>query len=107
MGLGTGINNARLTRSHRVQEFLTQRGDKECISRTEEVAKTGFKRITYTDAVALLEQHLKEGKVTFEVRGGFNPPYPLTAPANSDPLSRTLSSGAATSARRWRSTCAA
>ncbi len=37
------------------------------LSRVELVAKTDFRRLSYTDAIKVLEEHVASGKVTFEV----------------------------------------
>eukprot|EP00911_Craspedida_sp_UC1_P000725 UC1_evm1s555 len=47
-------------------EFMTKRIDKTALDRIRLVAKTPFVRLTYTEAIATLEQHIKEGKKKFE-----------------------------------------
>eukprot|EP00049_Salpingoeca_infusionum_P001600 m.49597 g.49597 ORF g.49597 m.49597 type:complete len:624 (+) comp11105_c0_seq3:45-1916(+) len=47
-------------------EFLAERYDKTCIDRLEAIVATPFKRITYTEAIETLEQHVAEGKVKFD-----------------------------------------
>ena len=43
-------------------EFMAKNYDKSCINRLRMVASTPFERITYTEAVELLEVAVKEGK---------------------------------------------
>lgn len=49
-------------------DFFTQWVDKELRARLEQLASVSFTRISYTDAIALLEQHLAEKKVKFLVK---------------------------------------
>ena len=49
-------------------EFFTQFVDKELKSRLETLASVSFTRISYTDAIALLEAHVAEKKVKFLVK---------------------------------------
>ena len=42
-------------------DFINLRIDKTAIARLEEVANTPFKRLSYTDAIARLEQATKSG----------------------------------------------
>lgn len=44
-------------------EFMADKFDKGCINRLKMVASTPFERITYTKAVELLEEAVKNGKV--------------------------------------------
>ena len=44
-------------------EFMADKFDKGCINRLKMVASTPFERITYTKAVELLEESVKNGKV--------------------------------------------
>mmetsp|Transcript_39392 Transcript_39392/g.47771 ORF Transcript_39392/g.47771 Transcript_39392/m.47771 type:complete len:603 (-) Transcript_39392:137-1945(-) len=44
-------------------EFFEKMYDKECINRCKMVASTPFQRITYTEAVEMLIEHSKNGKV--------------------------------------------
>jgi asparaginyl-tRNA synthetase len=41
-------------------EFIASRYDKEAISRVEKAIAEPFKRLSYTEAVALLEEHGRE-----------------------------------------------
>jgi len=47
-------------------EFFNDRIEKGLIERLQHVVKTSFKRLPYTEAIAILEEHMKEKKVTFE-----------------------------------------
>jgi len=49
-------------------DFFNQWVDKELKGRLEQLAKVDFVRISYTDAIALLEKHLAEKKVKFLVK---------------------------------------
>lgn len=44
-------------------EFMADKFDKSCIDRLKLVSSTPFERITYTKAVELLEEAVKNGKV--------------------------------------------
>lgn len=44
-------------------EFMADKFDKGCITRLKMVASTPFVKITYTEAVELLEESVKNGKV--------------------------------------------
>lgn len=43
-------------------EFITKMIDKTAVERLQQVASTPFKRITYTEAIELLEKAVAEGK---------------------------------------------
>ncbi|XP_044463845.1 asparagine--tRNA ligase, cytoplasmic 1-like [Mangifera indica] len=43
-------------------EFMAKNYDKSCIDRLRKVSSTPFERITYTEAVEILEEAVKEGK---------------------------------------------
>jgi len=43
-------------------EFITKMIDKTAVERLQQVASTPFKRITYTEAIELLEKAVKDGK---------------------------------------------
>jgi asparaginyl-tRNA synthetase len=47
-------------------EFITKMIDPDALSRLEQVASTPFKRVSYTEAVELLEAAVKSGAKTFE-----------------------------------------
>ena len=47
-------------------DFITKMVDKEAVARLEQVASTPFKRISYTEAVALLEEAIASGAKKFE-----------------------------------------
>ena len=49
-------------------EFFTQFVDKELKARLQQLATVQFTRISYTDAIALLESHVAEKKVKFLVK---------------------------------------
>ena len=49
-------------------EFLSQRVDKKCIERLTAVAQTPFKRVSYTDAISILEDVVASGKKKFEFK---------------------------------------
>lgn len=51
-------------------KFFAERVDKECITRAQQVAESGFERMTYTEAVAALEKSGK--KFEFPVRWGLD-----------------------------------
>ncbi|NUQ53870.1 MAG: asparagine--tRNA ligase [Phycisphaerales bacterium] len=54
-------------------KFFAERIDKEAISRLEHVVESGFQRITYTDAVKLLEDAAAKGKKwEYPVKWGAN-----------------------------------
>ncbi len=44
-------------------EFITERIDKDALSRVRTVAHTPFKRLSYTEAIDVLQEHIKKGKV--------------------------------------------
>ena len=43
-------------------EFITKMIDKTAVDRLKQVASTPFKRITYTEAIELLEKAVNDGK---------------------------------------------
>lgn len=43
-------------------QLLSERYDKTCIERTRAVAETPFVRLTYTEAINVLLEHVKKGK---------------------------------------------
>ena len=47
-------------------EFLSAKYDPEAITRTAHVRDTGFVRLPYTEAIRLLEEHIRDGKKQFE-----------------------------------------
>ena len=49
-------------------DFFNQWVDKELKARLQQLASVAFVRLTYTDAIATLEQHLAEKKVKFLVK---------------------------------------
>lgn len=55
-------------------EFLAKMIDPKCIERLEHVAESPFKRVSYTEAIEVLEAAIKEGKKKFEyeVRWGID-----------------------------------
>eukprot|EP00301_Raphidiophrys_heterophryoidea_P011511 c17631_g1_i1.p1 GENE.c17631_g1_i1~~c17631_g1_i1.p1 ORF type:complete len:656 (-),score=176.68 c17631_g1_i1:166-2133(-) len=46
-------------------EFMAERIDSTCLARVEQVANTPFKRLSYTEAITLLQEHIAQKKVTF------------------------------------------
>ena len=47
-------------------EFMAKQVDKTCIDRLRQVASSPFKRVSYTDCIALLEEVVRSGKKQFE-----------------------------------------
>lgn len=43
-------------------EFITERFDPNALSRVRAVAETPFKRLSYTEAIDVLLEHIKKGK---------------------------------------------
>eukprot|EP00299_Pterocystis_sp_00344_P008083 c2916_g1_i1.p1 GENE.c2916_g1_i1~~c2916_g1_i1.p1 ORF type:complete len:647 (+),score=137.77 c2916_g1_i1:1-1941(+) len=46
-------------------EFMKQHFDQTCIDRVKQVVETPFKRLSYTEAIELLKDHIAQKKVTF------------------------------------------
>eukprot|EP00048_Salpingoeca_helianthica_P014332 m.221164 g.221164 ORF g.221164 m.221164 type:complete len:567 (-) comp15733_c0_seq1:36-1736(-) len=57
---------AVLDRSLEDLQFLASRGDKGAVDRVKQVATSAFARVSYTEAIELLQQHIKEGKKEFK-----------------------------------------
>lgn len=55
-------------------EFITERFDPNALSRVRTVAHTPFKRLSYTEAIEVLQEHIKNGKV-FENGVGESDPF--------------------------------
>ncbi len=55
-----------LTNNAEELEFFNQFVEKGLIERLKKVVNTPFKRVTYTEGVEILEQHIKNKKVKFE-----------------------------------------
>ena len=49
-------------------DFFNEWVDKELKARLENVTSNVFKRLSYTDAIALLEEHVKDKKIKFLVK---------------------------------------
>ena len=61
-------------------KFIVEQIDKTAVQRLEHVAKTPFKRLSYTEAVEILEDAIKNKKKKFEFKVG------LAALANPEHL---------------------
>ena len=49
-------------------KFIVEQIDKTAVQRLEHVAKTPFKRLSYTEAVEILEEAIKTKKKKFEFK---------------------------------------